>query len=215
MNNYKTLHDSLIKDFKGKDFVSANKMLKHHRAYKFCTSTSFVILIASLIPSLANDRFTIAIVGVTGILFFENKARNIKDFLDDDKKCIEEKFKKYLNSEELSKFRQSKFNELELSSITKRDYLTLVKEELQLIFNLIKSECENESKIDIITYKNDVEHIFEILKIALDNNLINKEDLKSIKKKWSSDIQSLCNQYIKTELEIDLKYLQCINEIKK
>lgn len=215
MSNYKTLHDSLIKDFKGKDFVSENKMLKHHCIYKFCTSTSFVILGASLIPSLANNRFTIATIGVAGILFFENKTRNIRDFLQDNKNRIEEKFKKYLNSVELIEFRQKKLNELELNSITKRDYLILIKEELQLIFNLIKSECENESKIDIITYKNDVEHIFEILKVALENNLINKEDLKSIKKKWSSDIQSLCNQYIKTELEIDLKYLQCIHEIKK
>lgn len=215
MSNYKTLHDSLIKDFKGKDFVLESKMLKHHRIYKFCTSTSFIILGASLIPSLANDRFTVAIIGVAGILFFENKVRNIKDFLQDEKNHIEEKFKKYLNSVELIEFRQNKLNELELNSITKRDYLILIKEELQLIFNLIKSECENESKIDIITYKNDVEHIFEILNVALENNLINKEDLKSIKKKWSSDIQSLCNQYIKTELEIDLKYLQCIHEIKK
>lgn len=215
MNNYKALHDSLIKDFKGKDFVLAKKMLKHHRIYKFCVSTSFVILGASLIPSLSNDKFTIAITGVAGILFFENKMRNIKDFLHDDKNCIEENFKKYLNSAELIEFRQNKLNELELNSITKRDYLILIKEELQLIYNLIKSECENESKIDIITYKNDVEHIFETLNFALDNNLINKEDLKAIKKKWSSDIQSLCNQYVKTELEIDLKYLQCMHEIKK
>lgn len=215
MNNYKALHDSLIKDFKGKEFISANKMLKHHRIYKFCTSTSFIILGSSLIPSLSNYRFTIAIIGVAGILFFENKTRTTKDSLYIDKTQIEENFKKCLNSQELVKFRQDKLNDLKSNVITKRDYLTLVKEELQLIFNLIKCECENESKVDIITYKNDVENIFEVLKVALDNNLINEEDFKSFKKKWFSDIQSLCNQYIKTELEIDLKYLQCICDMRK
>lgn len=215
MNNYKALHDSLIKDFKGKEFITINKMLKHHRIYKFCTSTSFIILGASLIPSLSNEKFTIAIIGVTGILFFENRTRVTQDFLSDNKSRIEEQFKKCLGSQELIEFRKNKLNELEIKIITKRDYLTLVKEELQLIFSLIKSECENESKIDIITYKNDVEHIFEILRVALDSNLINEEDFKNFRKKWFSDIQSLCNQYIKTELEIDLKYLQCIGETKK
>ena len=214
MNHYKALHDSLVKDFKGKDFMLVNKMMKRHRIYKFCTSISFVILGASLIPSLANDRFTIAIVGVAGILFFENKIRNTKDFLHNDKNSIEENFKKYLNSSELIEYRERRFENLQSDFITKRDYLILVKEELHLIFNLIKSECESESNIDIITYKNDVEHIFEILKKAFDEDLINREDLKTIKKKWSSDIQSLCNQYIKTGLEIDLKYLQCLHEIK-
>lgn len=215
MNNYKALHDSLVKDFKGKDFVLINKMKKHHRLYKFCTTCSFVILGTSLIPQLSNERFTLAIVGVAGILFFENKIRNIKDSLNNSNLYLEDNFKKYLNSTELIEFREIRLNDLELNSVTKRDYLILIKEELQLILNLIKAECENESKIDVIIYKNDVEHIFKILNTALEHNLITREDFKTFEKKWSSDVQALCNQYSKTELEIDLKYLQSICNVKK
>lgn len=215
MNNYKALQESLIKDFKGKDFAFIKKMTKHRRFYKFCTSTSFVILGASLLPSFSNHKFTIAIIGVAGILFFENKNRTTQESIFNRSSCIEESFKKYLNSIELKDFRELKLNDLEKNCTSKRDYLTLIKEELQLILSLIKDECENESKVDVITYKNDVQHIFEILNNGVDRNLITKEDFKSIERKWSSDLQVLCNQYTKTELEIDLKYLQGIRNAKK
>lgn len=211
MDNYKVLYDSLIKDFYGKDFLFTNKMLKHHRIYKFLASISFVVLGISLVPFFHNQRFTIAIIGILGILFFENRIRNIKEFLNNDKNSLEKKFKNYLNSVELTEYREKIYKELEIGSITKRDYLSIIKEELQLIYHLIKDECEVELNIDIITYKNDVEHIFKMLNSCLDSNLINKEDFNQLKKRWVSDIQILCNQYVKTEFEIDLKYLQCIN----
>lgn len=214
MNNYKTLHYSLVKDFKGKDFVLINKRLKYSRLYKCCIPASFATLGASLIPQFSDNKFTIAIIGIAGILFFETKVRNIKELLHDSND-LEDIFKKYLNSTELIEFRKFKLNELECKSLTRRDYLILVKEELQLIFNLIKAECENDSRVDVVTYKNDVKNVFEILSIALDKNLITKEDFKVLEKKWLSDIQVLCNQYNKTELEIDLKYLQRLHNIKE
>lgn len=210
MNNYQSLYNSLLSDFRGKDFLYTKKMLKHHHICKIFTSVFFLILISSLVPFFESYRFNIAIVGIIGILFFQNRVKNIKDFLINDKNSIVEKFKNNLNTLELRTYRENKFNQLQSNSINKRTYLSLVKEELQLIQFLIKSECESESNIDIITYKSDIEHIFKTLHLALDSNLINIEDFNYVKKIWVSDIQTLCNQYAKTVVEIDLKYLQCI-----
>lgn len=215
LNSYKFLQDALVKDFKGKDFVSINKMTKKYKSYKIFTYASFVIIGASLIPYLNNQKFPIAIIGFTSILFFENKSRNAKEFLQERKNFFQDDFKKYLNSPELNQFRELKLQNLKDENMTKREYISLVKEELHLIYSLIKDECESESCVDIIAYKNDVENIFKILNSALDFNLINKEDLRYIKKKWTSDIQVLCNQYSRTELEIDLKYLQGLDDSKK
>lgn len=210
VNNYKTLNDSLIKDFKGKEFVKINKSLKYSKAYKVCTSISFVVLGTSLIPSLSDERFMISVAGIAGILFFENKSRNITNYVKEMSDSFEENFKKYLGTEELINFRKKLLGDLKSNSLTKRDYLTILREELQLIFSLIKYECENEFKVDIITYKNSIEDVFNILRVSLDEGFISKEDFKSLERKWHSDMQYICNQYDRTELEVDLKYLQRI-----
>ena len=212
MSNYSTLYEYLEKDFKSKDFLSRKKILKHHRIYKFCILVSFLVLISSLIPYLSNLKFIVAIIGVVGILYFENKSRILKERLNNiNDVYLESILKKYLNSSELKEFREDMLNELELNSLQKRDYLIMIKEELRLIYNLVKSECENDLKIDIITYKNDVKHIFEMLSKGVERGILSKDEYKSLEKKWFSDMQILCNQYVKTELEIDLNYLQKVS----
>lgn len=210
MNSYKTLQESLIKDFKGKDFVNIKKMIKNQKVYKVCTSISFVVLGISVIPSFNEFKFPLAIIGVTGILLFENKNRNTKECLKESYSSIEDIFKKYLNTEELQEYRENRLKELEEKTISKRYYLTLNKEEIQLILNLIKNECSSESNIDVIAYKNDVNYIFENLNKCKNLGVLTKDDVRHLEKKWQSDLQVLRNQYIKTELEIDLNYLQGI-----
>ena len=185
-----------------------NLLIKNHKVYKVCTSISFVVLGVSLLPNLNNLQLPLAIVGITGILFFENKSRNTKENIKDSYLNIEDLFKKYLNSQELKEFRELKYSELKEKNISKRDYLLLNKEGIQLILNLIKDECNSEFNVDVIAYKNDMNHIFELLNSGVKDNILTRDDVRNLEKKWKSDLQVLKNQYSKTELEIDLNYLQ-------
>ena len=215
MNNQRNLKNSMIKNLKNKEFIKIKKIMKSCKIYRFFKYISFLILLSSLIPLLSNVRMIVAVIGIIGVLFFEDKIRSAKDYINQMDDIINIKYKDYLNSMEMAEFRIKNFNDLKLSNISKEEYIKLINEELELIYNLIREESFNESKVSLSLYKNDIEHIFEITNIALEGNFLTLEDVKKIKKKWSLNIHSLSNLYAKTELEDDLKYLQRIKEKKE
>ena len=215
MNNQEYLKGSMIKYFKNKDFIKIRKSLKFYKIHKFFKHISFLILLSSLIPLFSNIQMILAIIGVIGVLFFDEKMTNIKSYLSEIDTIVNSRYKEYLNSMEMAEFRIKNLDDLKMNSISREEYVKMIEEELQLIFLIIKEECFDESKVSLSLYKNDVEHIFEIVNIALEGKFLNVENVKKIKKKWSLNIQSLSNLYLKTELEDDLKYLQRITEKKE
>ena len=206
MNNQRNLKNSMIKNLKNKDFIKIKKIMKSCKIYRFFKYISFLILLSSLIPLLSNVRMIVAVIGIIGVLFFEDKIRSAKDYINQMDDIINIKYKDYLNSMEMAEFRIKNFNDLKLSNISKEEYIKLINEELELIYNLIREESFNESKVSLSLYTNDIE---------LEGNFLTLEDVKKIKKKWSLNIHSLSNLYAKTELEDDLKYLQRIKEKKE
>ena len=215
MENQKVFRESLIKDFKCSEFLAIKKLSKYSKIHKFFYSTSVIVMMSSMIPDLYRENVTVAVIGVTGILFFDSKIRKNKDSLNEQYNSFDKYYKKYLNSTELAEFRIKSLNNLKSNNLIKRDYLILIQEELQLIHSLIKQECENDLNIGLLTYKNDIVHIFDILNVGLESGLLNKEDIRAIKKKWNSSIQYLYNQYSNTDMEMDLKYLQSLSHKKE
>lgn len=215
MHNQGILKNSMIKNLKNKEFVKIKRVMKSYKIYNFFKYVSFLILLSSLIPLFSNVRMIIAVIGIIGVLFFEDKIKNAEDYINQINDIVNIKYKDYLNSMEMAEFRIKNLNDLKLNNISKEDYIKLINEELELIYNLIKKESFNESKVSLSLYKNDVEHIFEMVNIASKGNFLTLEDVRKIKKKWNLNIHSLSNLYSKTELEDDLKYLQRIIEKKE
>ena len=208
MNKQQKFQDLAIKNLKNNEFLLLNKSAKSCKVFKFFKGTSFVVLVSSLVPHLSSMQIPVAIIGITGVLFFDNKIRNVNALLENREDIFIEGYKKQLNSMELADFRIKNLNDLKKDESLKKEYISLVDEELQLIFEIIKDECISDLKVNISTYKNDIEHINEMINIAVSGSFISKEDAKTIKKKWLINMQSLYNIYLKTDIEEDLKYLQ-------
>ena len=208
MNKQNKFQDLAIKNLKNNEFLLLNKSAKSCKVFKFFKGTSFVVLVSSLVPHLSSIQIPVAIIGITGVLFFDNKIRNVNALLENREDIFIEGYKKQLNSMELADFRIKNLNDLKKDESLKKEYISLVDEELQLIFEIIKDECISDLKVNISTYKNDIEHINEMINIAVSGSFISKEDAKTIKKKWLINMQSLYNTYLKTDIEEDLKYLQ-------
>ena len=213
MNNQKSLRELMVKYFKNKEFLIVKKYIKIAKIYKLLKCSSFLILISSLIPQLSDIKTLLSVVGVSGVLFFDDKILKSRELLNKKDNLINQGYRNQLNSMEIAEFRINNLNDLKLNKISKEDYITLIEEELELIYFLIKDDCYRELKVNLNVYKNDIEHINEIINIALSGNFITKEEVKLINKKWKFNMQSLCNHYSKTDLEDDLKYLQlCIKQ---
>lgn len=215
MNNEKKIQDLMLKNLKNNEFSLLNKSVKSCKVFKFFKSTSFIILVSSLVPHLSSMQMPVAIIGITGVLFFDSKIKNINYLLNNKDDIFIEGYKKQLNSMELADFRIKNLNDLNKDASLKKEYINLIDEELQLIFQIIKDECISDLKVNISTYKNDIEHINEMINIAVSESFISKEDAKVIKKKWFTNMQSLHNLYLKTDIEEDLKYLQVYMTKKK
>lgn len=208
MNNQKKIQDLMIKNFKNNEFLLLNKSVKSCKVFKFFKGASFIVLMSSLVPHLSSMQMPVAIIGISGVLFFDSKIKNINSLLNNRNDIFIEGYKKQLNSMELADFRINNLNNLKEDASLKKEYIDSINEELQLIFEIIKDECVSDLKVNISTYKNDIEHINEMINISVGGSFISKEEAKAIKKKWFINMQSLNNVYLKTDMEEDLKYLQ-------
>ena len=98
---------------------------------------------------------------------------------------------------------------------SKIEYLDIVKEDVLLHFSLVKKDCSEEMSIDVVNYKSSIEKLFVSAYDAANKGYLDVEEVQSIEKKWSSDLQVLCNQYAKTDLEVEIKYLYLKSGVNK
>lgn len=207
INAYKSLHQALLDDIDIDEFIFIRKIKKRIKLAKISLGISYTMLISSLWFSSTEMGFTLIVAGILLILYFKDRMKHYKDLIINNKMMFEEIMKSYIDSNNLVRFRKLQLTKLKEDTITKMEYLNIAKEEIALLLSLIKKECIEDSNVNIVVYKNSIENLFDALGDAVNNNLIDNEEFVSIKRKWSSDLQVLCNQYSKTDIEVELKYL--------
>lgn len=207
INAYKTLHQVMLSDLDIDEFIFVKKILRKIKMSKIALGMSYTMLMSALWFGSTEIGFTIIVAGLVLIFYFQNRIKYYLELVSEKKDSFEIIMRNYIDSDKIDTFRKLQLSKLKSNEISKREYLEIVKEDVQLIFSLIKKECNEENNIDVVTYKRNIENLFNIAKDAVKDGCIEKEEVDSIQRKWSSDLQALCNQYAKTDLEVELKYL--------
>ena len=207
INTYKSLHQALLDDVEIDEFVFIRKIKKRINLTKVSLGMSYALLISSLCFSGTEIGFALIVAGILLILYFKDRIKHYADLILNNKLSFEETMKSHLNSNNVIKFRKVQLEKLSSGSISKMDYLNIVKEEVALLLSLIKKECIEDDNINVVSYKDSIKNLFDTLNDAVNKKLIDDSEFQSIKRKWSSDLQVLCNQYAKTDIEVELKYL--------
>lgn len=207
INTYRNLHQALLDDIDIDEFVFIRKIKKRMKLAKVYLALSYAMLISSLWFASTEVGFALIVSGLVLILYFRDRIKHYTDLISNNKLLFEEIMNPYVDSNNLIEFRKLQLSKLKDGAISKMDYLSIVKEEISLLLSLVRKECIEDSSINIVTYKNSIENLFDTLSSAAKSNLIDSHELSSIKRKWTSDLQVLCNQYAKTDTEVELKYL--------
>ena len=206
-NIYKNLYQALLSDTQIDEFVFIRKVKKKIKTIKVSLGLSYGMLLSSLVVSNSELGFTLIVASLVLILYFKDKINSYKILISQNKESFEDIIKQYIDSNILKDFRKIQLSKLQESKLSKIEYLSIVKEEINLLSSLIKRECNEDNNINIIIYKNSIQNILDLLKDGVNNKLIEKDELEFIRRKWFSDLQVLCNQYSKTDIEVELKYL--------
>lgn len=207
INTYKNLHQALLDDIDINEFVFIRKIMKRMKLTKVYLGLSYAMLISSLWFASTEVGFALIVSGLVLILYFRDRIKHYTDLISNNKVLFEEIMNSYIDSNNLIEFRKLQLSKLKDGAISKMDYLSIVKEEVSLLLSLVRKECIENNSINIVTYKDNIENLFDILGSAEKSNLIDSHEFLSIKRKWASDLQVLCNQYAKTDTEVELKYL--------
>lgn len=207
INAYKTLHQVMLSNLDIDEFIFIKKILRKIKMSKIALGMSYTMLMSALWFGSTEIGFTIIVAGLVLIFYFQNRIKYYLELVSEKKDSFEIIMRNYIDSDKIDAFRKLQLSKLKSNEISKKEYLEIVKEDVQLIFSLIKKECNEENNIDVVTYKRNIENLFNIAKDAVKGGCIEKEEVDSIQRKWSSDLQALCNQYAKTDLEVELKYL--------
>jgi hypothetical protein len=204
---YKKLYQALLNNSNIKEFAFIRKIRKKIKGYQLVLSTSYAMLVSSLFFSGTEAGFYIIVSALVLIFYSQSKIKSNVEIINDKMNVFESTMSNYINSEYTYSFRKDLLSKLETEEISKKEYVDIVKEEVKLTFSLIKNECFEEDNVDIIKYKASIENIFNNLKYASDNNLLDVSEVVAIQRKWTSDLKALCNQYNATDLETEIKYL--------
>lgn len=209
-SKYSELYSVLKKEFKIKEFDLLNKMQRKIVFFGICE----LILICFIAIDLFSSSYTpnmplIVLVGVISLVFgiYIIIVRNKINYT---KSNLHKVLRTYLNKQELLEFNKTQFIKFASEDISELEYLSLVKSELLLISKMI-DEDSSFGNINIIVYQKSIEDIFKYLKKSLEIEIINLDEYNVLKKEWDTRINSTYTTYLGTDLEIDLKYLSCIN----
>lgn len=208
ISNYKTLYSSLINNCNADEFVDLRKNKRHVKVLKFGLGVSYTILSLSLIVGVNQNGLILIVSGLILALYFQSRIKSSISKIEKTENTIDAVFKNNLSNNKINEFREEMLSNLINNSITKSEFLSVIREDLNLNFHLIKRECEDNGVIDIVKYEASVGSLFGLLDKSVNNGFLNENESKTLKKKWSEDIQVLCNQYNKTDLEVELKYLK-------
>lgn len=206
-NAYKALHPVLLNDLDIEEFIFIKKISKKIKMSKVALGMSYAMLMSALWFGSTEMGFTIIVAGLVLIFYFQNRIKYYLELRAEKNELFEDIMRNYISSDKTDAFRELQLSKLKKNEVSKREYLEIVKEDMQLLFSLIKKECNEESSIDIVAYKSSIENLFKFIQDAVESNFVENEELVLIQRKWSSDLQALCNQYAKTDLEVELKYL--------
>lgn len=204
---YRNLYDELINDEEIEDFIFIKKIKKRIKMTKASLALSYAMLVSSLAFATTEVGFALIVAGLVLILYFKDKIKHYMELINQDKESLEDMLKTYIDSEMFANFRKKQISKLQDGVISKVEYLNIVKDEISLLTSLIKRECNEDSNINIVIYNNSIENLLQTLSNGVKSNLIDVDELDFIKRKWFSDLQVLCNQYSKTDIEVELKYL--------
>lgn len=207
MNTYKALYNNLLNNIEIEDFIFIKKIKKRIKLTKVSLGLSYSMLIGSLAFASTEVGFSLIVAGLVLVLYFKDKIRFYLELINQNKQSFEDIIKPYIDSDKMKDFRKNQLSKLKTGSISKVEYLSIIKDEVNLLTSLIKRECIEDANINVVIYKNSIDNLLQTVKEGVESNLIEKEEFDFIKRKWFSDLQVLCNQYNKTDIEVELKYL--------
>ena len=207
VTNYSVLYPALLEGFNADEFLIIKKNKKKLKLLKAALGASYAMLVSAVYFGSTEIGFTIIVAALVLIFYFQNKIKRCLEIISQDNTSIEVSMRPYVNSTKLYEFRNLQLDNMMNGKISKTEYLDVVKEDVLLHFSLIKKDCSEEINIDVVNYKSSIEKLFASAYDAANKGYLDIEEVHSIEKKWSSDLQVLCNQYAKTDLEVEIKYL--------
>ena len=207
VTNNSVLYQALLRDFNVDEFVLIKKNKKKLKLLKSALAASYAMLASAVYFGATEVGFSIIVAALILIFYFQNKIKRCLEIITQDSDDIEMSIRPYINTSELDSFRDKQLRLLTNGDMSKSEYIELVKEDSLIHFSLIKKECSEGKHIDIVNYKSSIENLFVAARDIAEKGYINIEEIENIEKEWISKLQVLCNQYAKTDLEIDIKYL--------
>lgn len=215
VTNYSVLYKALLEDFNVDEFNLIRKNKKKLKLLKSALGASYAMLASAVMFGSTEIGFTIIVAALILIFYFQAKIKRCLEIVSQDDESIENTIKNYINTEKLDSLRDVQFEKYRKSEISKSQFLEYIEDDVAIHYALVKKDCSKGVNIDIVSYKSSIEKLFSIMDKCIDENILVTEDTSYIEKRWVCDLQVLCNQYAKTDIEVDLKYLYLKSGVSK